>query len=251
MGLYNVAYRPVDQHNSPMLLIDNYDSFTFNLVQYFHELGEDVTVLRNDAFVVDLLDEPHSKSVISSSAGGAYRDTGHEKDRLSIRPPFDKLRTTYSRLRFPEQLQPKRVCISPGPGTPECAGKTLDVIKAFAGHVPILGVCLGHQAIAQHFGASVTHAPEPVHGKTSLVTHNGSGLLAGLPNPLRVCRYHSLAVKEDTLPPSLRVTARSDDGVVMAIEHRELPIWGVQFHPEAILTEHGHDLLRNFLRLSA
>lgn len=189
----------------PMLLIiDNYDSFTFNLVQYFGELGVDMRVECNDAV-----------------------------------SPDDVLR-----------LAPGALCISPGPGTPDMSGNTPRILAACLGRIPVLGVCLGHQAIAQHFGARVVRAPKPVHGKVSQARHDGTGLFDGLPSPLEVCRYHSLAVERQSLPACLRVTAASQDDVIMGLEHSELPVWGVQFHPEAILTQHGRDLLANFLRLA-
>jgi anthranilate synthase component II len=183
-----------------LLLIDNYDSFTFNLAHYFHELGEDVRVVRNDALSVD--------------------------EAL--------------------KLSPRRLCISPGPGRPADAGAMPALLAAFLGRVSILGVCLGMQAIAEHFGARVVHAPTLVHGKTTLIEHDSSGLFRGLPSPFKATRYHSLCVEESSLPPELEVTARSQ-GVIMGLRHTDLPVEGVQFHPEAILTEHGHALLQNWL----
>lgn len=184
-----------------LLLLDNYDSFTFNLAQYFQELGQVVRVERNDAMTVtELL-----------------------------------------------ALKPERVCISPGPGRPENAGVTPELIAACAGRVPLIGVCLGHQALALHFGGRVVHAPTLMHGKTSEVLHDGTGLFAGLPSPFAATRYHSLTVDPSSVPDCLEVTARTEDGVIMALRHRELDMCGVQFHPEAILTEHGHALLRNWL----
>ena len=147
-------------------------------------------------------------------------------------------------------LQPQRIVISPGPGRPEQAGITLALIGAWAGKVPILGVCLGLQAIGLHFGARVVHAPEIVHGRTSAVTHEGKGLFKGLPSPLTVTRYHSLCLDPANLPPCLEVTARTQDGTIMAARHRDLAIDGVQFHPEAVLTEHGHTMLRTWLQSS-
>lgn len=185
-----------------LLLLDNYDSFTFNLAQYFMELGEEVRVVRNDELSVEKL----------------------------------------------LALKPERVCISPGPGRPAGAGVTLELIAACAGKLPLLGVCLGHQAIAEHFGGKVVHAPSLMHGKTSAIYHEGVGVFAGLPSPFTACRYHSLTVDPDTLPACLQVTARTEDGVIMGLRHRELDVEGVQFHPEAILTEHGHAMLRNWLR---
>lgn len=184
-----------------LLLLDNYDSFTFNLAQYLMELGQDVRVVRNDALSTDAL----------------------------------------------LALGPSRICISPGPGRPEDAGVTLELIARAAGKVPLLGVCLGHQAIAVHFGARVVHAPSLVHGKTSPVSHGGEGVFRGLPSPFDATRYHSLTVDPGTLPDCLHVTAQTGVGVIMGLRHTSLPIEGVQFHPEAILTEHGHKLLRNWL----
>jgi para-aminobenzoate synthetase component II len=184
-----------------ILVIDNYDSFVFNLVQYLGQLGADCEVRRNDEITVD--------EVGSVDAAG--------------------------------------LLLSPGPGTPERAGIMMDVITAYAGTLPMFGVCLGHQAIGAAFGATVTRAPELLHGKTSDVHHKGLGVLAGLPDPFTATRYHSLAVVEDTLPPEIEVTGRTDSGVVMAMRHRELPIEGVQFHPESVLTEGGHTMLANWL----
>jgi anthranilate synthase component 2 len=185
-----------------LLVIDNFDSFTYNLVQYLGELGARPVVYRNDAI-----------------------------DVAGI-----------------EALRPDRLVISPGPGRPEDAGISLDVIRAVAGRIPILGVCLGHQAIGAAFGGRIVRAPRPVHGKTSLVEHDGKGLFAGLRGPVTVGRYHSLVVSEEGWPAALDVTARSaDDKVVMGLRHREWPVHGVQFHPESVLTEEGRHLLRNFL----
>ena len=185
-----------------LLVIDNFDSFTYNLVQYLGELGARPVVYRNDAIDV----------------------AGIEAQR------------------------PDRLVISPGPGRPEDAGISLDVIRAVAGRIPILGVCLGHQAIGAAFGGRIVRAPRPVHGKTSLVEHDGKGLFAGLRGPVTVGRYHSLVVSEEGWPAALDVTARSaDDKVVMGLRHREWPVHGVQFHPESVLTEEGRHLLRNFL----
>ena len=188
-----------------LLMIDNYDSFTFNIVQYLGELGADVKVVRNDEIDV---------------AGIAA-------------------------------LAPAQLVISPGPCTPNEAGVSVDAIKAFAGKIPILGVCLGHQSIGQAFGGAIVHAREVMHGKTSPVHHTGTGVFSGLPQPFEATRYHSLVIDRDSLPASLEVTAWTmRDGVedeIMGIRHRELAIQGVQFHPESILTEHGHQLLKNFL----
>ena len=184
-----------------VLVIDNYDSFVFNLVQYLGELGADPVVHRHDELTVDEIVE----------------------------------------------LDPDAVLISPGPGRPDDAGVSNAVIERLAGVKPILGVCLGHQCIGQVFGGEVVRAPAVMHGKTSLVHHDGTGLLAGLPEPFEATRYHSLVVAADSVPSVLEVTARTDDGVVMALRHRELPVEGVQFHPESILTHAGHQLLANFL----
>lgn len=188
--------------DSMLLLIDNYDSFTFNLVQYLRELGAEVLVRRNDA--IDL------------------------QEAMALRP--------------------SHIVVSPGPGTPDDSGICLGLIAAAAETAtPLLGVCLGHQAIGQVFGGRVIRAPEPRHGKTSPMRHDGTGVLAGLPNPFTATRYHSLIVEEASLPAALRPTAYSEDGLIMAMEHRTLPISGVQFHPESIASEDGHAILRNFL----
>ena len=184
-----------------LFMLDNYDSFTYNLVQYFEELGTPVHVARNDQCT----------------------------------------------LADIEALKPDYICVSPGPGNPDRAGLTLELIKHFAGKLPILGVCLGHQAIAQAFGGKVIHAKQVMHGKVSAITHNNSDVFAGLPSPLTVTRYHSLAVEARSLPECLEITAQADDGEIMGLRHKELPISAVQFHPESILSEHGHDLLKNFL----
>lgn len=191
-----------------LLMIDNYDSFTFNLVQYLGELGQDVEVVRNDAV-----------------------------DVAAIRA-----------------LAPARIMISPGPGTPDDAGVTLDLIRELGGDIPIFGVCLGHQAIGQVFGGKVVRAAQIMHGKTSPVRHHGGGVFAGLPEPLEATRYHSLVVEKTSVPDCLDVTAWTEnpDGSldeIMGLKHKTLPIEGVQFHPESILTRQGHDLLRNFLQL--
>ena len=182
-----------------ILVIDNYDSFVFNLVQYLGQLGVEVDVRRNDEDTV-------------------------EEARV-----YDG------------------ILLSPGPGTPEDAGVCMEVVRACAGEVPILGVCLGHQAIAAVYGGVVDRAPELLHGKTSLVEHRGEGVLAGLPEPFTATRYHSLAVRPDTVPDVLEVTGTTDSGVIMALRHRELAVEGVQFHPESVLTEGGHQLLANWL----
>jgi anthranilate synthase/aminodeoxychorismate synthase-like glutamine amidotransferase len=190
-----------------VLVIDNYDSFVYNLVQYLGELGAEPIVHRNDALTVD--------------------------EALAI--------------------EPDAVLMSPGPGRPEDAGIMCDAIKAFAEQgVPVLGVCLGHQAIGQVYGGNVVRATELMHGKTSFVTHHDTGIFAGLPSPLEATRYHSLVVERDSLPDCLEITAEIPDGTIMGLRHRDLPVEGVQFHPESILTSHGHDLIRNFLsRVSA
>jgi anthranilate synthase component 2 len=187
------------------LLIDNYDSFTYNLFHYLGELGADVEVMRNDAL----------------SAGDALTK------------------------------MPAGIVISPGPCDPDRAGISVELIRRAAGRCPVLGVCLGHQSIGQAFGGSVVRAPSPMHGKVSAVTHRGDGLFNGLPTPFVANRYHSLMVEKESLPGCLRVTAESEDGVIQALEHREFPIFGVQFHPESIATEHGHRLLQNFINVTA
>ena len=184
-----------------LLLIDNYDSFTWNLAQYLGELGAEVNVYRNDALTVGEI----------------------------------------------SAWQPAQIVISPGPCTPNEAGISVAAIREFAGRIPILGVCLGHQAIGQAFGGRVVRAQRVMHGKLSPVTHDGRGVFTGLPSPLTATRYHSLAIERATLPACLEVSATSEDGEIMGVRHRELAVEGVQFHPEAILTEHGHALLRNFL----
>jgi anthranilate synthase/aminodeoxychorismate synthase-like glutamine amidotransferase len=184
-----------------ILVIDNYDSFTYNLVQYLGELGAKPEVVRNDA--VDM-------SGISA-------------------------------------MRPERIVISPGPGTPDDAGISLEVIRGLGSGIPILGVCLGHQAIGQAFGATVARARRQMHGKTSAVDHDGRGVFRGVPSPFSATRYHSLAVLADTVPEDLEISARADDGEVMGLRHRRWPVEGVQFHPESILTEHGKILLANFL----
>jgi anthranilate synthase/aminodeoxychorismate synthase-like glutamine amidotransferase len=187
-----------------LLVIDNYDSFTYNLVQYLGELGAEMRVVRNDEVTVDEIEN---------------------------------------------DLRPERILISPGPGTPDSAGISLGVVERFAGKMPILGVCLGHQAIGQHFGGRVVRAPEPVHGKPVRVAHDGKTIFEDVPNDFEAGRYHSLIVGREEWPDCLEVSAESPDGLVMALRHRELPIEGVQFHPESILTEHGRKLLQNFLGL--
>jgi len=184
-----------------LLMIDNYDSFTYNIVQYFGELGEDVRTVRNDEITLNDIDT----------------------------------------------LKPDRICISPGPKSPLDAGISVDVLTQFAGKLPILGVCLGHQAIGAAFGGKVVRAKEVMHGKTSLIAHTGEGVFKGLPSPFTVIRYHSLAIERASLPDCLEVTAWTDDGEIMGVRHKQFDIEGVQFHPESILSEHGHALLKNFL----
>jgi len=183
-----------------ILMIDNYDSFTYNLVHYIQELGGDITVIRNDEWSIEQI----------------------------------------------RQASPSHIVISPGPGHPDSAGISLAVIQQLGPSIPLLGVCLGHQAIAQVFGGVVTHAPTLVHGKTSPIHHDGTSVFKGLPSPFNATRYHSL-MAQTPLPDGLRVTATTEDGVVMGLSHRLYPIEGVQFHPESILTEHGHAMLSNFL----
>ena len=187
-----------------LLVIDNYDSFTYNLVQYLGELGADMRIVRNDEVTIDDIEN---------------------------------------------ELKPERILISPGPGTPDAAGISLGTIERFAGKVPILGVCLGHQAIGQHFGGTVSRAPEPVHGKPVEVTHDGKTIFSDLPGTFNAGRYHSLIVERETMPDCLEISASSPDGLVMGLRHRTKKIEGVQFHPESILTEHGRKLLQNFLEL--
>ena len=184
-----------------LLMIDNYDSFTYNLVQYFGELGEKVEVARNDEITLDEI----------------------------------------------ARLGPSRICISPGPCTPNEAGVSLGVIERFSGSTPILGVCLGHQAIGQVFGGDVVRARVLMHGKTSPIAHTGDGVFKGLPQSFTATRYHSLAVARESLPQCLEITAWTADGEIMGLRHRDLPVQGVQFHPESIATEHGHAMLKNFL----
>lgn len=184
-----------------LLMIDNYDSFTYNLVQYFGELGEDVRTYRNDEITLDEI----------------------------------------------TALNPDRICISPGPCTPNEAGVSVPVLQQFAGQLPILGVCLGHQGIGAAFGGKVIRAKQVMHGKTSLINHAGVGIFRNLPNPYTVIRYHSLAIERESLPDCLEVTAWTEDGEIMGVRHKSFNIQGVQFHPESILSEHGHALLKNFL----
>jgi anthranilate synthase component 2 len=184
-----------------LLMIDNYDSFTYNLVQYFGELGEDVRTVRNDEITLAEI----------------------------------------------EALGPDRICISPGPKAPAQAGISVAILQHFAGKLPILGVCLGHQAIGEAFGGHIIRAKQVMHGKTSAITHTGVGVFKNLPNPFTVIRYHSLAIERSSLPECLEVTAWTDDGEIMGVRHKQFDIEGVQFHPESILSEHGHALLKNFI----
>jgi anthranilate synthase/aminodeoxychorismate synthase-like glutamine amidotransferase len=188
-----------------LLLIDNYDSFTYNLYQYLGELGAQVEVVRNDAVTLEDIDE----------------------------------------------MAPDHIIISPGPGNPDDAGISKDVIRRFSGKTPILGVCLGHQCIGEVFGGIVEGAGEIKHGKVSKITHDGKGVFAGLPSPIEATRYHSLAIRADSVPDVLEVSAHSESGVIMGVRHRELRVEGVQFHPESILTPDGHQILRNFLAMTS
>ena len=185
-----------------ILMLDNYDSFTYNLVQYFSELGETVKVYRNDQITINEI----------------------------------------------EELKPKHIVISPGPCRPDQAGISIEVVNKFKGKIPILGVCLGHQAIGQAFGGKIVHAKTIMHGKTSLINHNNQGVFKELKNPFTATRYHSLVVEKISCPDCFDITAWTDDEEIMGIKHKTLPIEGVQFHPESILSEHGHDLLRNFIQ---
>ncbi len=184
-----------------LLMIDNYDSFTYNLVQYLGELGQEVVVYRNDAITLDEI----------------------------------------------ERLRPERIVVSPGPCTPKEAGVSVPLIKRFAGKIPILGVCLGHQSIGQALGGNIVHAKQVMHGKTSPIHHTSSGVFAGLPQDFAATRYHSLVIERESLPAELEITAWTEDGEIMGVRHKTYALEGVQFHPESILTEHGHALLANFL----
>ncbi len=186
-----------------LLMIDNYDSFTYNLVQYLGELGQDLKVYRNDKITIPEI----------------------------------------------EKMGPDRIVVSPGPCTPREAGISIEVIKHFAGKIPVLGVCLGHQSIGDAFGGDVIRAPYLMHGKTSMIHHDGKTIFSGLPDPFEATRYHSLIIKRETLPSALEVTAWTDDGIIMGVRHKQFKVEGVQFHPESILTNVGKDLLRNFLKL--
>jgi anthranilate synthase component 2 len=188
-----------------LLMIDNYDSFTYNLVQYFGELGQEVLVRRNDKITLEEI----------------------------------------------KTLNPERIVISPGPGIPSEAGVSEAVIREFGPELPVLGVCLGHQAMGEVFGGTVVRAPELMHGKVSQIQHNQAGLFEGLPQDFQATRYHSLVVRREDFPDSLEVTAWTQSGLIMGLKHRQYPIHGVQFHPEAILTEYGKDLLKNFIKIKA
>jgi anthranilate synthase/aminodeoxychorismate synthase-like glutamine amidotransferase len=187
-----------------ILLIDNYDSFTYNIKQYIEELGYTCVVYRNDAITLEQI----------------------------------------------AALKPQSIVISPGPGDPDSAGITLEVIRRFAGEIPILGVCLGHQAIGQVFGGNIVRARQPKHGKISKVTHSGQGIFNGLPSPFRAARYHSLVIEKESLPSCLEVSAETEDGTIMAVRHREMNIHGVQFHPESIATECGREMFLEFLKMA-
>lgn len=185
-----------------LFMLDNYDSFTYNIVQYFGELGAEVIVARNDEINIEEI----------------------------------------------EAMDPDLICVSPGPCTPAEAGISIEVIKHFAGKIPILGVCLGHQSIGAAFGGHVIRAKQLMHGKTSTITHHGTDIFTDIPSPYTVTRYHSLAIERDTLPECLEITAETDDGEIMAVAHKELPVFGVQFHPESVLSDYGHELFNNFLK---
>lgn len=184
-----------------ILLIDNYDSFTYNLYQYMGIFHRDIQVVRNDKITVEEI----------------------------------------------QKLRPERIVLSPGPKNPDDAGICMDVVRKFYDKVPILGICLGHQSIGAAFGAKVVHAKELMHGKQSLISHSGRGIFCGIPSPVKVARYHSLAVDEKTLPPDFDILARTDDGEIMAMEHKKYPVIGIQFHPESVFTEHGKKMIENFL----
>ena len=186
-----------------ILMIDNYDSFTYNLVQYLGEMGGEMQIYRNDRISVEEI----------------------------------------------ERLKPDRIVISPGPCTPKEAGISVDVVRRFAGKAPILGVCLGHQSVGYAFGGKIVRADRLMHGKTSMVQHDGKGVFRGLPNPFEATRYHSLVIERSSLPSCLEITAETDMGEIMGVRHKEFPVEGVQFHPESILTQNGKDLLRNFLNM--
>lgn len=186
-----------------ILMIDNYDSFTYNLVRYFEELNEKVIVYRNDKINNKIINE----------------------------------------------LKPSGIVISPGPKAPKDAKEVLEIIDSFKGKVPILGICLGHQCIGEYFKGNIVKGSKPVHGKISKITNTGEGIFKGLPSEFNVTRYHSLIIDKETFPKELKITAQTDDGVIMGIEHRDMKIYGVQYHPEAVLTEEGHSLLNNFIKI--
>ncbi len=186
-----------------ILLIDNYDSFTYNVYQYAGSINPDIKVIRNDKITIDEI----------------------------------------------KKLNPEKIIISPGPGTPDDAGISIDVIKEFGKDIPILGICLGHQCIGQAFGATVSHAKKLYHGKFSMIEHDDSVMFKGLPNPMQAARYHSLAIIDGTVPEFLKVTAKTEDGEIMAVEHKDYPIYGLQFHPESIYTPEGMKLIENFLKI--
>jgi anthranilate synthase/aminodeoxychorismate synthase-like glutamine amidotransferase len=203
LGVFAALREIIFKRFSMLLMIDNYDSFTYNLVQYLGELGQDLKVYRNNRIAIADI----------------------------------------------ENMNPDRIVISPGPCTPKEAGISIDVIRHFAGKIPLLGVCLGHQSIGEAFGGEVIRAPYLMHGKTSMIHHDGKTIFAGLPNPFEATRYHSLIIKRETIPSVLEVTAWTDDGIIMGVRHKQFKVEGVQFHPESILTGAGKDLLRNFLKL--
>jgi anthranilate synthase/aminodeoxychorismate synthase-like glutamine amidotransferase len=188
-----------------LLVIDNYDSFTYNLVQYLGEMGAEMAIFRNDQITLSEI----------------------------------------------EVMQPEKIVISPGPCTPKEAGISIDVIRKFGSHIPILGVCLGHQAIGEAFGGEVIRAPRLMHGKTSMIKHDGHTIYQGLPNPFEATRYHSLIIRRESMPDDLQITAWTQEGEIMGVRHKSFPVEGVQFHPESILTQVGKDLLKNFLTMSS
>jgi len=196
---------PPKNFRPKVLLIDNYDSFTYNLKQLIDELGFDCRVYRNDAITLDQI----------------------------------------------EELGPSRIVISPGPGNPDSAGMSLEIIRMFSGRVPLLGVCLGHQAIGQAFGGDVVKAPRPKHGKVSTIVHEGTGIFSGVPSPMQVARYHSLVIDRDSLPDCLEISAESEDGLIMGVKHRDFDLQGVQFHPESVATQYGRNLMENFLQAAS
>lgn len=188
-----------------LLMIDNYDSFVYNLVRYFKELGEEIVVYRNDKITIDQIEKMNIKGII----------------------------------------------ISPGPKSPKEAGVSLEIVDKFKGKLPILGICLGHQCVGHYFGAEIIKGKEPVHGKISYINHNGKNIFLDVKNPLRVTRYHSLVINRDNIPNDLEIVSETDDGVIMAVKHKYYPIYGLQFHPEAEMTEEGHRLLENFIHITS